>query len=849
MTGLVEHLAGFGDRQAIVTATERLTYRALADRVAESASRLGAGRRLVLIPMRNETATLATYLGALAAHHVVLSVPPDRDVRAIVDSYGPDAVACRDGTVTDRAEPVGHLLHDDLALVTSTSGSTGSPKLVRLSRTNLTANAAAISAYLGIDENDRAATTLPISYCYGLSVVHSHLLRGAALILTHRSVVDDEFWDLFTSEAATSFAGVPYTFDMLDRTGFADMRLPSLRYVTQAGGRLDPDRVRGYAQLGRRRGWDFYVMYGATEATARMAYLPPDLAASHPGSIGRAIPGGSFTLEPLETPDGGPEPDLGELVYRGPNVMMGYAHCRADLALGATVHQLRTGDIARRDSNGLYEVIGRRARFVKLYGLRVDLQRVEHALRCHDVSSLCTDDGDRLAVAIAGQRPPGDVAALAASAAGVPPDAVTVVAMPELPVLSSGKPDYAAVRAAAHDARHRDTAGAAATGVRGVFADVLHVDPADIRPDSTFLSLGGTSLNYVAASVLLEPKLGRLPAGWQQCPVGDLERLIRAPGPPRRWFAASLETSVALRAAAIVLIVGSHAGLFHLWGGAHILLGIAGYNFGRFCLTAVPRAQRIRHLRTTIAWIAVPSIAWIAVALAVTNDYHWTNLLLANKILGPFDSMTAGRLWFVEVLVYVLVALTLVCAIPAVDRFERRYPFGFAAAFLALGLALRYDLPGFEFGHQAWFSYPAFWFFAAGWTAGKAGNGWQRLAVSVTLAVCLVGYFDDALRGMLVLAGLLLLIWAPALRAPAPLPLVAGIVAEASLYTYLTHFQVYAVVQGHPLIGVLASIGVGIAVTKLVSDARRWRRRRAAVRTSDTPPLAAADPVGLRPVG
>lgn len=843
MSGLIEHLAGFGDRPAIVTATERLSYRALADRVAESASLLGARRRLVLIPMRNETTTLATYLGALAAHHVVLSVPPDRDVGAIVDTYGPDAVVGRDGTVTERAEPAGQLLHDDLALVTSTSGSTGSPKLVRLSRTNLAANAVSIATYLGIDETDRAATTLPISYCYGLSVAHSHLLRGAALILTDRSVVDDEFWELFTTEAATSFAGVPYTFDMLDRTGFADMRLPNLRYITQAGGRLDPGRVRGYAQLGRRRGWDFYVMYGATEATARMAYLPTDLAASHPASIGRAIPGGSFTLEAL---DDWAEPDVGELVYRGPNVMMGYAHRRADLALGATVHELRTGDIARRDADGLYEVIGRRARFVKLFGLRVDLQRVEHVLAHHEVASLCTDDGDRLVVAVSGRPRPRDVAALAASAAGVPPDAVTVIAMPELPVLSSGKPDYAAVRAAARGSGHRDTAS---TGVRGVFADVLHVDAADIRPDSTFLSLGGTSLNYVAASVLLEPMLDRLPANWQQCPVGRLERLTRAAGPPRRWFAATLETSVALRAAAIVLIVGSHAGLFHLWGGAHILLGIAGYNFGRFCLTPVPRTQRIRHLGTTIAWIAVPSIAWIAIALVATEDYRWTNLLLANKILGPFDSMTAGRLWFVEVLVYVLLALTLVCAIPAVDRLERRYPFGVAAAVLALGIVLRYDLPGFGLGHQAWFSYPAFWFFAAGWAAGKAGNGWQRLAVSVTLAVCLVGYFDSALRGALVLTGLLLLIWVPALRAPAPLPLLAGIIAEASLYTYLTHFQVYALFEGHPLIGALASIGVGVAVTKLVSDARRWRRRRAALRTPDAPPSRAAEPAALRPVG
>ena len=175
-----------------------------------------------------------------------------------------------------------------------------------------------------------------MSYCYGLSVVNSHLLRGAALILTDRSVVEDEFWELFTRHHATSFAGVPYTFDLLERTGFEHMELPHLRYITQAGGRLEPDRVRRYAELGTRRGWQFFVMYGATEATARMAYLPPDLAHRYPGAIGRPVPGGSFTIEPL---DGWTESGVGELVYRGPNVMLGYAESSRSRRRS---HRLRT---------------------------------------------------------------------------------------------------------------------------------------------------------------------------------------------------------------------------------------------------------------------------------------------------------------------------------------------------------------------------------------------------------------------------------------------------------------------------------------------------------------------------
>ena len=238
-----------------------------------------------------------------------------------------------------------------------------------------------------------------MSYCYGLSVIHSHLLRGAGLILTDHSVVDDEFWELFRRHRGTAFAGVPYTFELLERVGAQALDLPHLRYITQAGGRMPPERVRRFADLGRQQGWDLFVMYGATEATARMAYLPPQLASSHPAAIGRPIPGGAFTIEPRDAWD---DEDVGELVYRGPNVMMGYAHRPADLALGKTVEALHTGDIARRGPDGLYEVIGRSSRFVKMYGLRIDLQRVEATLRDHGVTAFCTDVDDRLAVAAAG---------------------------------------------------------------------------------------------------------------------------------------------------------------------------------------------------------------------------------------------------------------------------------------------------------------------------------------------------------------------------------------------------------------------------------------------------------------
>ncbi|HEU5108877.1 MAG TPA: AMP-binding protein, partial [Micromonosporaceae bacterium] len=290
----VRDLARHGDAPALITEDGTVTYAELAPRVDDFARRLGPGRRLVLLAGRNEPDAVVAYLGALAGGHPLLLTPDDpAAVDSLVAAYDPDVVvrrAARRWTVRDRRPGSAHDPHPDLVLLLSTSGSTGSPKLVRLSAANLAANAEAIAEYLDLRGTDRAATTLPMHYCYGLSVVNSHLVRGGGLILTDRSVTDPSFWKLFRRAAGTAFAGVPYTFDLLDRVGFEELDLPHLRYVTQAGGRLAPERVARYAALGRRRGWRLFVMYGQTEATARMAYLPPDLAETRPQAIGRPIP-------------------------------------------------------------------------------------------------------------------------------------------------------------------------------------------------------------------------------------------------------------------------------------------------------------------------------------------------------------------------------------------------------------------------------------------------------------------------------------------------------------------------------------------------------------------------------
>lgn len=283
---------------------------------------------------------------------------------------------------TDRKEK--YTLYDELGLLLTTSGSTGSPKFVRQSYKNIQVNAKQIAQYLNISEEDKPITTLPMNYTYGLSIVNSHLLRGATILLTTKSLMNREFWTFFKKQNATSFGGVPYTYEILKKLRFFDMNLPSLKYMTQAGGKLTPELHKEFAEYAEKTGKKFIVMYGQCEATARMAYLPANKSLQKYGSMGIAIPSGKLELidvkgNVIDQPD-----VVGEMVYYGDNVTLGYAECEYDLSKGDERNgRLETGDMAKRDNEGFYYVVGRKKRFLKIYGNRVNLDEVERMLKTH----------------------------------------------------------------------------------------------------------------------------------------------------------------------------------------------------------------------------------------------------------------------------------------------------------------------------------------------------------------------------------------------------------------------------------------------------------------------------------
>lgn len=857
-TGLVSGLAARGTAVAVVHDDEVHTYADLSRRVSRRAADLppaATGRRLLALSAANTVAFLVDYLAAHEAGHAVLLLPPEGDAtRSLAEAWAPDLVLSAGEPIPDSAHrtPPRHDLHPDLALLLSTSGSTGAPKLVRQSRQAVLANARQIAEYLDIRSVDRAITTLPPHYCYGLSVLHSHLLQGASVVLNEDSVATPAFWERAGAHDVTTFAAVPHTVELLERAGLDRLdRLPRLRYLTQAGGRLAPEKVRDLAARLEARGAELYVMYGQTEATARMGYLPPPLARTRPEAIGVAVPGGCFRVDPV---DGAGPDDPGELVYSGPNVMMGYARTPADLARGHELRELRTGDLARIAADGLVEIVGRMGREAKIFGHRIDLARVEAALADAGYDAWCVGEPDRLVVVC---RDGAGVPERAARASGLPLSGVEVLVVVEPPRTPAGKVDHAALRelvAARPRATEKGADDEAAPSV--LVARALALAPGDLAdagPGATFVDLGGDSLTYVVLSTRLEERIPDLPRDWHLRPLAEVDALAAsATRPPAgRWAPwrawARVDTSIVLRALFILTIVGTHTRALTLVGGAHVLVALTGYSLARFRLhgavaTAADAGERARGVLRTAGRIAIPAVAWLAIVTPLTTRYHWYSPLLATNVFGP-RSWWADRwwnpwqMWFIEAVVYALLGVAALMAIPAVARLDSRWPLALPAALVAAGLAVRFGLVDLGGGPQVWYSAPAvLWLFGLGWAIARSqgagpGAGWIRVACSAVALACVPGWFGDPAREAVIVAGLLALTWVPSVRLPRPVVRVIAPLAAASLWIYLTHFLVYPPIRdaGNEWPSLVVSLAVGLAAWALwergARAAHRLRRR------------------------
>ncbi|MHC1773989.1 MAG: AMP-binding protein [Lentimicrobium sp.] len=292
-------------------------------------------------------------------------------------------------------------IYQDLAMLLTTSGSTGSSKFVRISYENLKENALSIAGYLSIDDHERPVTTLPMSYSYGLSVINSHIIKGATILLTSKTLLEKEFWTFLKAHRASSLSGVPYTYQILSKLQFTRMNLPSVKTLTQAGGKLNSELSNEISGFCRETGKQFFMMYGQTEATARMSYLPPQYSLTKPDNIGIAIPGGEIDLIDDEGKEINKNNVAGELVYKGKNVSLGYSSGWEDLNKGDENHGiLHTGDLAVRDSDNFYSIVGRKRRFIKIFGNKINLDETERLLQSIIPDCACTGIDDQMTIYI-----------------------------------------------------------------------------------------------------------------------------------------------------------------------------------------------------------------------------------------------------------------------------------------------------------------------------------------------------------------------------------------------------------------------------------------------------------------
>ncbi len=435
-----------------------LTYAELAARVECLRKKLCGGKQLVFILCALNSQTIIGYLATLRAGQAAMLINAELDkknIEYLKQQYQPEWIFEplenhrsyeyeEDGYGLRRARTIcWKPINSDLALLLSTSGTTGSPKMVKLTKENLYANATSIIEYLSIGQDERMVTSLPIHYSYGLSVINTHLAAGGTIILTDKSMMTREFWDVFKKYKATSLSGVPYHYEMLLRLRFFDMNLPSLKTMTQAGGKLNPKYVQKFVDYAQAKNIRFFLMYGQTEATARISYVPTEKVSEKIASIGIAIPGGKLWLQDINGKVIEEEDKEGELVYEGPNVMMGYATCRDDLAAGDELYgRLLTGDLAKRDADGFFTITGRLKRFVKIFGNRVNLDEVEQLLKSNGFNALCGGEDNSLIIVLTVESAQSEAKKCVVSSLGVHHSAINTAVVTKFCITDSGKIDY-----------------------------------------------------------------------------------------------------------------------------------------------------------------------------------------------------------------------------------------------------------------------------------------------------------------------------------------------------------------------------------------------------------------------
>lgn len=383
---------------ALVDAYEnRITYGEL-EQMSENYLTLIPSRSLIMILCDYGIDTVSFYYCQMNNHVVPILVDNKLNqdlLNNLIRTYQPEYIWCDEEKSRELLQNSGNIvlckgnhvliktgygtcnMDIELALLLTTSGSTGSIKMVRLSYNNLISNIKDYINIVNLQMSDRGITTLPMHYCYGLSILHAHWMVGASVYITDYSLLNINFWDFFDKSQITNFAGVPYVYDILLNIGFFDKTYPSLKFLTVGGGKLSENKQEIIGNILIQKEIRFYLCYGQTEVTTYISILDSNLVVKKIGSIGKTMPGIEAMLI------GANERMEGELVCKGNSVSLGYAQSRDDLMRGDSNQGfVNTGDIAYIDNNGDIYLRGRSKRFIKMLGKRISLDEVEGLLNC-----------------------------------------------------------------------------------------------------------------------------------------------------------------------------------------------------------------------------------------------------------------------------------------------------------------------------------------------------------------------------------------------------------------------------------------------------------------------------------
>ncbi len=446
---------------AIDDAGGQLTYGEVVS-LREALSRTLPERELVFCLCENRVGALAGFLSLYACKDVCLLLSAKIDkglLDTLYETYKPsyfwmpegkagetqyevvyqfkDYVLCKTGNKAPE-------LHPELSMLMTTSGTTGSPKLVRHKYGNIESNAKNVAQVFGWTPEERGIIDLPMQYTMGLNVICSHLYAGATVLLIEVNLMSPKYWSFIKEQKGSNFTGVPFSYEILNRLRFGRMELPYLTTMAEGGGKLSDTLFKTFADMMEEKGKRFFATFGTTETSARLAFLPPEQATTHIGSIGKAIPEGKLILvdeNGNEITEAGVD---GELRYEGPNVTMGYGTCVEDLMKGDEFCGVyETGDIARKDEDGFYYIVGRKKRFLKLFGLRVSLDQSEKIIKDSlGIECACTGDDNQMLIYITQDGMKEEVKNLISEKTGLMAKSFEVREIESIPRFESGKINY-----------------------------------------------------------------------------------------------------------------------------------------------------------------------------------------------------------------------------------------------------------------------------------------------------------------------------------------------------------------------------------------------------------------------